>query len=102
MLSPDSENVLEDFDLENSIYIIGGLVDRTVKAKETFQRANEIGITSMRLPLKETIYSEINPFKFKKVLNMNTVVEILHTKASGLSWKETFLSCIPNRWLKKI
>ena len=99
MLSPDAEEVLTEINSQ-AVYVVGGLVDRTVKSYQTLMKAQELGISCMRLPIKESISDVTNPFKLKKVLNINTVVEILHYKASGVSWREAMLGCIPNRWLK--
>lgn len=98
-LSPDADEVLGEIDLNHSVYVIGGLVDRTVKANETLNRARLIGVRSMRLPIKEEIGEFTSPSRLKKVLNMNTVVEVLHHRAAGDTWKEAFLKCIPKRWL---
>merc|ERR1712146_447220 len=65
-LSPDSPNVLET--VENDIiYVIGGIVDRTVSKGTSLNRAKEYGIRTAKLPLKEHI--DIS----KVVLNVNTV-----------------------------
>ena len=84
MLSPDAEEVLTEINSQ-AVYVVGGLVDRTVKSYQTLMKAQELGISCMRLTIKESISDVTNPFKLKKVLNINTVVEILHYKASGVS-----------------
>ena len=100
MLSPDADDILEEIDL-GAVYVIGGLVDRTVKAKQTLDRARDIGVRTLRLPIKEEIGKLTNPYRLKKVLNMNTVVEALHYKASGDSWEQALLKSIPHRWLEE-
>jgi tRNA (guanine9-N1)-methyltransferase len=101
VLSPDAEDVLEDLELDNTVYVIGGLVDRTVKSSQSLLKARENNLSSARLPIKEALRGLADPFRVKKVLNINTVVEILHLKASGLSWEQCLLRSIPQRWLKK-
>lgn len=100
ILSPDAEEILSELDIENAIYVIGGIVDKTVKTRETYNRAQNLGLKCVKLPIKETISAITNPFKLKKVLNINTVVEILHYKALGESWESSLLKSIPSRWLK--
>lgn len=51
-LSPDSENELETVDPSgNTIYIVGGLIDRTVKKWASFDRAISINVKSAKLPI---------------------------------------------------
>lgn len=102
ILSPDALEVLEDVDLDNTVYVIGGLVDKTIKSKQTLQKAQKTGIRSVRFPLKESLSGLVVPQKLKKVLNITTVIEILHNKASGLDWPTTLLTTLPKRWLKPL
>jgi tRNA (guanine9-N1)-methyltransferase len=102
ILSPDATEILDNVDLENSVYIIGGLVDKTILSKQTLQKSQTLGIKSVRFPLKESLSGLVVPYKLKKVLNITTVIEILHRKASGLDWPTTLLSSIPRRWLKPL
>jgi tRNA (guanine9-N1)-methyltransferase len=101
MLSPDADEILEEVDIEHCAYIIGGLVDKTVKKKETYSKAQNFGWKCKRLPIKETIWQKIDPYRMKQVLNINTVIEILQLKAEGQSWEQSLLTSIPKRWQKK-
>ena len=77
-LSPDADEVLHDFD-PNLIYIIGGIVDRTVQKNCSLNKANEKRIRTMRLPIQEYL-----PNRQTHVLNIDHVLHIicdfLHTK----------------------
>ena len=54
ILSPDSETTLTHLD-KNKIYVIGGIVDRTVRKGATLQRAMEMGVPTVRLPVSENV-----------------------------------------------
>ena len=96
MLSPDSADPLGELDLENSVYVIGGIVDRTIKSQITLEQAMKKNLTARRLPIQEEFGSNV-----KFVLNVNTVIELLQIKAEGRTWRETFLEGIPKRYLKQ-
>ena len=49
-LSPDAPVELKTFD-HNAVYIIGGLVDKSQKTRQSFSRAREQGLRMARLPL---------------------------------------------------
>lgn len=90
-LSSESENVLEK--LENDkFYVIGGLVDHNLHKGICHQRATEAGIKTARLPIDE--YVEM---KTRKVLTIDHVFQILARVTEGKSWKEAFLTIIPER-----
>mmetsp|Transcript_12375 Transcript_12375/g.24876 ORF Transcript_12375/g.24876 Transcript_12375/m.24876 type:complete len:350 (+) Transcript_12375:69-1118(+) len=95
VLSPDATEPLIDID-ESKIYIVGGLVDRTIKKHATSRFAQENGIECHRLPLKEYY-----PSKPKLVLNVNAVVEALITVHGGASWEEALHRVIPKRQINK-
>ncbi|CAG9316261.1 unnamed protein product [Blepharisma stoltei] len=97
MMSPDAPDPLIDVDLENSVYVIGGLVDRTRKNSITLNKAVQKNFRAYRLPIQEEITQKI-----RVVLNINTVVEILHKKASGMPWKEALNSSIPQRLFRQV
>ncbi len=95
-LSPDSENELNDID-ENKIYIIGGLVDKSILKNKTIFRVNnikndncDIKISTAKLPLKKYV-SNLR----KTVLNINTVVEIISNYIDTKNWEESIIKVIP-------
>jgi tRNA (guanine9-N1)-methyltransferase len=78
-LSPDAEEVLGELDRQ-SVYVIGGLVDRTVKVNQSRSRVhvlNQMGanIRCCRLPIAECF-----PDAVHKVLNCDTVFAALQTQ----------------------
>ena len=91
MLSPDATEPLLEID-ESNIYVVGGLVDRTIRKHATSRFAQENGIECRRFPLKE--YYPSNP---KLVLNVNAVVEALIAVHGGKSWEDALRTVIPKR-----
>ena len=104
-LSPDAEEELDDVS-EDKIYIIGGIVDRTVIQNLSMNRINgikndnncDIKIVSKKLPLSKYIKDIKNT-----VLNINTVVEILSLYADmdkdKKDWKNVLEQALPKRKL---
>ena len=104
-LSPDAEEELNDV-YEDKIYIIGGIVDRTVIQNLSLNRIIslknddncEIKIVAKKLPLIKYIKDVKNT-----VLNINTVVEILSLYAdmdeNKKDWKTVFEKALPKRKL---
>ena len=105
-LSPDADEDLEDV-TEDKIYIIGGLVDRSIIKNRSMIRINhiknndkdinnEIKIVAKRLPLQKYINNISNP-----ILNINTVVEILSLymdmEKDKKDWKKAIESALPKR-----
>ena len=104
-LSPDAEEELDDVS-EDKIYIIGGIVDRTVIQNLSMNRVNGIKndnncgikIVTKKLPLLKYIKDVKNT-----VLNINTVVEILSLYADmdkdKKDWKSVLEQALPKRKL---
>ena len=104
-LSPDAEEELDDVS-EDKIYIIGGIVDRTVIQNLSMNRVNgikndnncDIKIVTKKLPLLKYIKDVKNT-----VLNINTVVEILSLYADmdkdKKDWKSVLEQALPKRKL---
>eukprot|EP00826_Nyctotherus_ovalis_P014742 TRINITY_DN14132_c0_g1_i1.p1 TRINITY_DN14132_c0_g1~~TRINITY_DN14132_c0_g1_i1.p1 ORF type:complete len:121 (-),score=19.65 TRINITY_DN14132_c0_g1_i1:68-430(-) len=93
-LSPDAEDVLDDYDSSTS-FIIGGIVDKSVASCVSLNKANLCKLKSVRLPLKEHLE------KVKKcVLNIDTVVEILSAYLVNKDWKATLEQILPPRITK--
>ena len=108
-LSPDAEEDLEDVS-EDKIYIVGGLVDRTVVKNRSMIRfnnikhievkeKNEIKISAKRLPLQKYVDNIANP-----ILNINTVIEILSRymdmDKDQKDWKKAIECALPKRKLE--
>lgn len=71
ILSPDATDILEDLDADK-VYVIGGIVDRTVRKAATLCKAQQIGAQTRRLPLKEHLGNLVT-----HVLNVDHVFRIL-------------------------
>ncbi|GFY67567.1 tRNA methyltransferase 10 homolog B, partial [Trichonephila inaurata madagascariensis] len=94
-LSPDSENALETLD-SNKVYVIGGIVDDTVKKNLSLNHAKNFNIRSARLPIPEYLapYSS-NPGA--TVLTVNQVFDILLKYYETKDWTEALGSHVPLR-----
>ena len=99
-LSPESEYDLEEVN-DNYIFVIGGLIDKTIIKNKSLERAINIenkkiiDIETRRLPLKKYIGNI-----FKTELNINTVVEILSNYLDTKDWKNSILKVLPLRNLR--
>ncbi|EAK88191.1 conserved protein [Cryptosporidium parvum Iowa II] len=91
VLSPDSSEELEEFE-PDKVYIIGGLVDRTVTKYESLNQALEKKCVCKKLPVKSLISGRANC-----ILNVNTVVEILVNRYHQNDWKTSISQAIPVR-----
>ena len=108
-LSPDADEDLLDVS-EDQIYIVGGLVDRTVIKNRSMLRfnniknndindnegKNEIKIVAKKLPLQKYVENLNN-----HILNINTVVEILSLymdmDEDKKDWKKAIETVLPKR-----
>lgn len=87
-LTPDSERALEDVD-QNTVYIIGGLVDESIQKKVTFQKAREHSVKTARLPIQEYMVRRQNEKNYhSEILAINQVFDILSTYFETHSWPE--------------
>lgn len=71
-LSPDADEELTEFEMDK-IYVIGGLVDKTILKDQSKNRAKELNLASKRLPFSLVK----NASNYRKCLNINTIVEII-------------------------
>ncbi|KAL6050913.1 hypothetical protein STEG23_019430 [Scotinomys teguina] len=87
-LTPDSEQALEDID-ENTVYIIGGLVDESIQKKVTLQKAREYSVKTARLPIQEFMVRRQNEKNYhSEILAINQVFDVLSTYFETHSWPE--------------
>jgi len=93
VLSPDAEDPLEEID-PSKVYLIGGIVDRTVKKHITAGFAEEEDLTARRLPLQEHLGRQA-------VLNVNHVAEAILAVHGGETWSEVLERIVPERKLKQ-
>ncbi|XP_010896719.1 tRNA methyltransferase 10 homolog B isoform X2 [Esox lucius] len=76
-LTPDAEEALESMDADH-VYVLGGLVDESIKKKMSYQRAQELRVRTARLPIDEYMVKRTNDKNFhSKVLAINQVFDIL-------------------------
>lgn len=102
--SPDAEEALDAID-SSKVYVIGGLVDRSIAKNQSLNRANSMGVRCVRLPLAEYYPECLHRGMSGKgerlvVLNINTLVEIIIAFSETHDWRATFERCIPIRKVK--
>lgn len=90
-LSPDAEQALESFD-ESSVYVVGGIVDRSVRKACTLNRASEENVKVMRLPIQEYM-----PGRSSHILNIDAVIHTICKFSEEKDWMKTFLETMPLR-----
>ncbi len=91
-LTSDSDHTLEHLD-DSKVYVIGGIVDRNRLKRTTINKANELNITTAKLPIEEHL-----KFCATKVLTVNHVFEILlKYRQYGNDWKKALLDVLPHR-----
>ena len=96
-LSPDAELPLEAPLSSSSVYVIGGLVDRSVDKWQSHDVARECGATIRRLPLQEHApRSDVH-----KILSIPACVEILAKVNAGQSWASAFSAAVPKRYIAR-
>jgi tRNA (guanine9-N1)-methyltransferase len=54
MLSPDAESLLDEVN-HDSVFVVGGLVDRTKRKSQSLTRAVQKGLKAVRLPIEEEV-----------------------------------------------
>eukprot|EP00603_Paraphysomonas_imperforata_P002245 CAMPEP_0114418386 /NCGR_PEP_ID=MMETSP0103-20121206/3468_1 /TAXON_ID=37642 ORGANISM="Paraphysomonas imperforata, Strain PA2" /NCGR_SAMPLE_ID=MMETSP0103 /ASSEMBLY_ACC=CAM_ASM_000201 /LENGTH=268 /DNA_ID=CAMNT_0001586739 /DNA_START=108 /DNA_END=914 /DNA_ORIENTATION=+ len=91
MLSPDAEDVLQEID-QNKIYVVGGIVDRTVRNNLTLDKALDEGVSAKRLPVKEFF-----PHAQSHVINIDQVVAMFCLYEESTDWQVAMERVIPAR-----
>ena len=98
-LTPDSENVLES--LENDrVYILGGLVDLSVKKNQTMEFASAHKIRTACLPILKYMKMDKrtdNKHSFKRILSINQVFDILLKFYETNCWEMALEYGMPKR-----
>lgn len=92
VLSPDAEDPLDRVE-EGCVYVIGGLVDRTVKKGTSMGFAESNNVVARRLPVQEAGVAEGRGV----VLNINHVLEALLGRLAGEEWGEVLARVVPGR-----
>lgn len=90
-LTADSPNVLRTFD-HSKVYIIGALVDRSIKSGLSLANAKRLKLATARLPLDEFLHWEIGA----KNLTLDQMMRIMMTLKETGKWEEA-LKFVPQR-----
>jgi len=91
-LSPDAEQDLTELSQEK-VYVIGGIVDRTVKKGLSLRRAKDYQVEVRRLPLGKI------RLLGKNVLNIDTMIEVLLNFQISSDWTQILRDYLPARFL---
>ena len=94
-LSPDSENTLQRIE-KNHFYIIGGMVDKTIKKNLSLEKAQKFGLNHAKLPINQ--FLDQNQ---RKPLNIDTVVHLISEFLNQNDWERSFYKVCPTKLLKK-
>ncbi|KAH0573229.1 tRNA (guanine9-N1)-methyltransferase [Spironucleus salmonicida] len=90
-LSGDAETEISSFDV-SKIYIIGGLVDRNRHKNAALNRANELGIPSVKINLKQ--FAQL---KSSQIIAVNHIFEMMTKLNENGDLKEAVLEVLPGR-----
>lgn len=88
MLSPDADEVLEKLEADK-VYVVGGIVDRTVRNNLTRDRALCEGVEARRLPVKEFF-----PQSQSHVMNIDQVVALFCVYQETNDWRVLIMMCL--------
>ena len=93
-LSPDAEEVIDDV-RSDTLYVIGGLVDRTRLKNMSLARASSLGVRSARLPIKSFGHSR----KTDGILYITTVARglLLKCQNGAREWDGIWDEVLPKR-----
>eukprot|EP01071_Lankesteria_metandrocarpae_P004024 Lankesteria_metandrocarpae@DN332_c0_g1_i1.p1 len=92
VLTPDAETELSNALDLTKVYVIGGLVDKSVSKNQSAQQAARFQLQSRKLPLRKYSSQCIN-----SVLNVNHVFDILNNVHQTGNWREAIENVLPNR-----
>ena len=97
-LSPDSDNVLTCIS-KNKVYVIGGLVDDNIHKGVTEAQANELCISTARLPIQEYMDKTTTrkSATWSQVLTVNQVFEIVLAFTHCQDWTRALHAGVPKR-----
>lgn len=95
-LSPDATVPLLTLD-PRKVYVIGGLVDRSVIKYHTLKYARRKGLTVRRLPIKEHCPEP----SLHKIFTLPPILRLLAGVHSGESWAEAFMASVPQRAVRR-
>ncbi len=80
--------------INEQVYVVGGIVDPTLRMYRTYDTAKAQNVTTRRLPILEHL-----PPHMSSVLNINSVVGVLCSYQHLQSWKLALEENFPSRKL---
>ena len=96
-LSPDADVPLAAPLSREHVYVLGGLIDRSVLAGASLSRARSSGATVRRLPLREFApRADVHP-----ILSLPACWQILADVSGGASWEDAIASALPARFVSR-
>eukprot|EP00940_MAST-03C_sp_MAST-3C-sp2_P000757 g757.t1 len=99
-LSPNATETLERVS-SDTLYVLGGIVDRSRTLNLSRDRAEALGIFCAKLPLEKM--GAVQRDRHDCVLNLTTVARVLMLKRDGLrnnAWDTVLSRCLPSRKLR--
>ena len=93
-LTPDSDTVLEEL-YHDHVYVIGGLVDDSVKKNTSHLYCEAASLKTARLPIPELMSRSEKGGSFKQILTINQVFDILLHFHQGRDWKSALNKHVP-------
>ncbi|CAF1082738.1 unnamed protein product [Adineta steineri] len=101
-LSPNGDKILTEVN-EQTIHVIGGLVDESVRKNMTYQSCQDKNITCCKLPIETYMEHSVTGGTFNQILSINQVFDILVTYMTTNDWGQTLKKNIPERkgWVIK-
>ena len=95
-LSPDAEEPLTELD-PSMVYVLGGLIDRSVARGASLRRASDSACAVRRLPLREHApRGDVHP-----ILSLVSCVSILSGVHAGEPWGEAVSHGLPRRYIQR-
>lgn len=102
-LSPDSSNILDEFNSNEFFLIMGGIVDKSVKKCLSLNRAISLNVKSCRLPLENLTGLHKNKnVNLNQPLNLDNIVSIIHDYIESNSWNKALELNLVKRIVDKI
>ena len=99
VLSPDAPTALTDPPSPEDVYVIGGLCDYKRIANATLDRAEAFGVEARRLPIEETLGTNLNV----NILTVNQTCECLfRARLNGGDWGEALSAVLPRRKMEEV
>lgn len=93
-LTPDSDTVLEEL-YHDHVYVIGGLVDDSVKKNTSHLYCEAASLKTARLPIPELMSRSEKGGSFKQILTINQVFDILLHFHQERDWKSALNKHVP-------